>query len=280
VSSIRSIEERDLPAVISLMCDSFPRRDEAYFQRALERLAARRIPEGTETWGYLIDDDGPKGSVLAISSWHGPDEAPQLFVNISTWCVAPSHRGPLARQLYDRAGARDDAVNTNLSAAAHTLRTLDRLGFEPWTTGQFLAIGTRGRTTPAGLRTGAAAARDLPGHEQRLLADHDDKRFLTACLDCDGRLMPLVFVRRRIRGLVPAAQLIYCADTALLQAHMGTVLPWLRRRGCPFLILDASAPPAGLVGRFYPGQAAKYIRGRRPLLDVDHSYSEMLYLGF
>ncbi len=280
MSSIRGIEQQDLPAVIALMCESFPRRDEQYFRQGFERLAARDIPEDTEKWGYLIDDDGPKGAVLAISSWHGPKETRQLFVNISTWCAAPSHRGPIARELYNRAGSRADAVNTNLSAATHTLRTLDRLGFEPWTTGQFVAIATRGRTARAGLRTGAEAARDLPDHEQKMLNDHSDSRFLSVCIDCDGRLMPLVFVRRRIKGVVPAAQLIYCADLDLLKAHMSTVLNWLRRRGCPCMILDASAPLDGLVGRFYPGRAAKYIRGRRPALSVDHSYSEMLYLGF
>lgn len=280
MSVIRSIEDSDLDAVVALMCASFPRRDPLYFRTGLARMAERDVPGGTETWGLMIDDDGPKGAVLAISSWHGPPSARQLFVNISTWCVAPSHRGPLAKQLYDRAGARGDAVNTNLSAASHTLRTLDKLGFQPWTSGQFVAVAPRRRTQRAGVLTGAAALKTLPDHERGIFEDHGDGRFLPVALDCDGAILPLLLLKRRIKGVVPAAQLIYCPDLARLDAHMGALLAGLRRRGCLFLILDANGAKPDLHGKFYPGRAAKFYRGQQPAIDVDHTYSEMLYLGF
>ena len=75
-------------------------------------------------------------------------------------------------------------------------------------------------------------------------------------------------------------QLIYCADQALLLRHAGAVLPWLRRQGKIALILDASAAIPGLYGRFLAGKAAKYLRGAAPVMAVDHTYSEMYYLGF
>jgi len=281
VDKIRSIAEADLPAVITLMCESFPRRDRAYFEAGLRRLAAREIPEGCETYGYLIDDDGPKGAVLAISSWHGPPDARQLFVNISTWCVAPSHRGEMARELYRRAGARDDAVNTNLSAALHTLKTLDRFNFRPWTTGQFAGFAFRSRRSrAAALTPEQALARGMPEHQFRKLDDHRKLGCLTVCLEANGRIVPLVLLRRQIQRIVPAAQLIYCEDVAWLLDHGGALMWWLRLRGRTGLILDSNGPPPGMLGRFYPGKAGKYIRGQDPAIDVDHTYSEMVYLGF
>jgi hypothetical protein len=44
--------------------------------------------------------------------------------------------------------------------------------------------------------------------------------------------------------------------------------------------VDASAPLEGFFGRYYPGRAAKYYKGPLPGLFVDHSYSEMIYIGF
>lgn len=279
-SPIRPITEQDLDQVVALMADSFPRRDRAYFAQGLERLAARDVPEGTETWGYLIDDDGPKGAALSISSWHGPPDRQELLINISTWCVAPSHRGPVAKELYDRAGTHPQAIVTNLSAAKHTLKTLDRLGFAPWTTGQFLAIGPRRRTARAGVMTRADAFSALPDHQQAMFAAHRDDRFLRIVLDCDGRQLPLLLLRRKIKGVFPIVQLIYCEDTALLLAHSGPLFAWLRRRGIFCVIFDANGQMDTLAGRFFPGRAAKYTRGGRPSCDVDHTYSEMLYLGF
>jgi hypothetical protein len=281
LSNIRPIREDDLPQVITLMCESFPIRDRAYFEAGLERLAAREIPVGTETYGYLIDDDGPKGAVLTISSWHGPPDARQLFVNISTWCVAPTHRGDMAKELYRRAGDRDDAVNTNLSAATHTLKTLGRFDFRPWTTGQFVGFAFRGRRSAASILTPEqAVARGMPEHSAKVLADHAARGCLTPCLEADGRVLPLIVLRRRIKGIIPAAQLIYCDDTAWLLKHGHALLEWLRWRGLFGLIVDVNEPPAEMIGQFFPGKAAKYVRGQQPAMDVDHSYSEMLYLGF
>lgn len=281
MGNIRPIEEEDLPQVITLMCESFPRHDRAFFLAGLQRIAAREIPEGLPTYGYLIDDDGPKGAVLAISSWHGPPDARQLFVNISTWCVAPSHRGEMARELYRRAGERDDAVNTNLSAALHTLKTLGRFNFRPRTTGQFVGFAFRGGGLPATILTPEQAlARGMPEHHAKVLADHARFGCLTPCLEAEGRIMPLIVLRRTVKEIIPAAQLIYCEDLPWLLKHGRPLLWWLRRRALFGLILDTNEAPPEMIGRFFAGKAAKYVRGQDPAMDIDHSYSEMLYLGF
>jgi hypothetical protein len=54
----------------------------------------------------------------------------------------------------------------------------------------------------------------------------------------------------------------------------------LARRGYPFMLVDASGPVAGLTGRYVPAKASKYIKGPLPAKAIDHTYSEMVLLGF
>lgn len=278
---IRPIEEADVPAVCRLMAESFPRRDVGYFERGFERLAAAPEVPGCTRYGYVIDDGGLRGAALGIPSLHDYGHRRQPFVNISTWCVAPSHRGPLAKALYDRTGANAAAVNTNLSAAAHTIRTLEKLGFEPWTTGQFLALRARGpRPDSRVVAHDARGAPTLAAHHARVLDDHAGFGCLTPVIDAEDGPVPLVLLPRRVARAVPVAQVIYCERRADLGRHAGALLRWVRRRGRVGLLIDADDPIEGFAGRHYPGKAAKYLRGARPEYDVEHTYSEMVRLGF
>jgi hypothetical protein len=277
---IRPMTPDDLPAVVALMSESFQRRSQAYFEAGIARLTEREVPDGYERYGFVIDDDGVKGAILAIPSLHETPAGPQVFVNLSSWCVAKSHRGPAAKALYGRASDRPEAVNTNLSAAAHTLKTVGALGFRPWTVGQLVALGARARAEARVLSLDAAVAAGLPDPQARLLAYHARFGCLTPVIESNGGLMPLIFLRRKVRRLIPAAQLIYCPDRAEFLAQAAAVFAWLRLRGFPALLIDSNGPEPALRGKYYPGVAAKYVRGQAPRLDVDHTYSEMIYLGF
>jgi hypothetical protein len=277
---IRPLQADDIPAVISLMTESFPRRSRAYFATAFDRLSTREIPGGFERLGYIIDDVGPKGAVLAIPSSHKTPAGEQIFVNVSTWCVAPSHRGPAAKALYAQAAARSDAVNTNLSAAAHTLKTIEKLEFRPWSRGQFLAIGTRRSARTQILTIDQAVVAGLPDYQAGMLKDHAEFGCLTPVIESEGRLLPLVLLRRRVRRCLPVAQLIYCENRDAVLDRAAALFSWLRRRGYPALLLDTNGGQPSLRGRYFPGLAAKYYRGQSPKLDIDHTYSEMIYLGF
>lgn len=279
VGGIRPIEEKDLPGIITLFDEMFPGRGPAYFEAGLKRIAARDVPEGTQTYGYMVDDDGPKGAILTISTWHGPPDDRQLFINLSTWCAQRSHL-QFARELYRLGGERNDAVNTNLSAALHTLKTVVKCGYTARTTGQFAGFAVRGPRSKARILTPEQAlAKGMPAYYGKLLADHASMGALTPCLEAEGRILPLIILRRRIKGIIPAAQLIYCEDTAWLLRHGHALFGWLRLRGLPALLVDANEPLPQLVGRFFPGKGARYMRGQEPRMDVDHSYTEMVYLG-
>jgi hypothetical protein len=189
----------------------------------------------------------------------------------------------LAKALYDRAGGPQDWVTANLSAARHTLPTLDKLDFRPRTTGQFVALAARGRQGDGRMLSVADALQEgLNDSHARTLQDHAARGCLVGCLALSDGLMPLVFLPRRIKKVLTGGQLIYCQNMPRFLANARPVLRWLRSRqnGKMAMILDASGSLPQFHGVFMEGKAAKYLRGAEPIWDVDHTYSEMYYLGF
>lgn len=277
----RQIQDADLPQVITLLTESFPRRTRAYWQTGLATLGALPQIPGRPRYGYVIDDNGIRGVLLTYTSLHGSGTPRQVITNISSWCVAPSHRGPLAKGLYNFASRDEGITYTNLSAATHTLKTIVAFGFEPWTTGQAVGIG-RGKTPGfGGIVTVADADPDaMSASDLKMLRDHQDLGCIALCVRINGRLVPMIFVRRRIRRFIPCAQLIYCEHVRDFLDHSQAINRHLMRAGYPFLIFDCNGPVPEIKGRYYAGKAAKYTKGPRPVCGVDHTYSEMVYLGF
>jgi len=282
---IREIRDDDLAEVVALLCQGFPRRTPEYWRAGLQRLATRERPPYTEKYGYVLaTEDALGGVVLTIASDHEDGLKRQVFINISSWCAQPSFWGAPARELYRHACRRQDVTYTNLSAAAHTIKTITSFGFQEWTSGQMVAVGLKWDRSSLRklhfLTLNEAKSIGISSAEARLLADHEDFGCLAFCLETPNGLFPFVFVRRRIKGFVPCAQLIYCRNLGDLVEHGPAISMWLAIRGFPFMIIDASAMINGLTGCYFPGKARKYFKGPQPLKAVDHSYSEMVIFGF
>lgn len=279
---LRELEDADLPALARLMADGFPRHSLEFWRDRLRRIAEREHPPGTPKLGYGIDADGLQGAALTLGSLHGPADRRQTLVNISSWTVRPSHRGAAAKALYRHATRAEGITFSNLSAAAHTLRTITACGFREGTAGQVLAIGTRrtGARSPRMVATSDAGSAGLAPERAETLRYHEARGCLAFCVELADRLAPLIFLPRRLLFGIPVAQLIYCERSGDLLDHSRAVQRELLRRGFPALLVDASGPVEGLVGRYFPGKAAKYYKGPALPYAVDHTHSEMIYIGF
>ncbi len=281
---IRELDDKDIPEIVGLLAEGFPRRTRGYWQAGLRQLADRDRPASTEKYGYgLASDDGLQGVVLTIPSIHAGPAGPLVLVNISSWYARPAYRGTPAKELYRHATRRPEISYTNLSAVPHTIKTITSFGFREWTAGQVIgATWHRGPAVNRGrvLNTTEAERVGLTSAEATVLREHEAMGCLTLCLENDDRLSPMVFIRRRIKGLVPAAQLIYCQDVVSMAENGRAIWAWLARRGHPLMLVDASGPLPGLAGRYVPAKASKYIKGPLPVAAVDHTYSEMVLLGF
>jgi hypothetical protein len=109
--------------------------------------------------------------------------------------------------------------------------------------------------------------------------DHEGFGCISFCLELPTKLAPFIFLRRRVK-FMPCAQLIYCESLDDLVSNGRAISASLARRGYPTMIVDTSGPIPGLLGRYFPGKASKHFRGPAPTLAVDHTYSEMIFLGF
>jgi hypothetical protein len=280
-SEIRELTDADLPEAVRVLCEGFPHRSAAYWQRGLEHMTRLAVLPQTTRYGLGLHVDGTmRGVILAIPSHHVSSAGAQTIVNLSSWCVHPGHRGRAALQLYAQACSGPPEITyTNLSATAHTLKAVAARGFRESTAGQMLCIGTRPSPgTKRFVPPAQALAAGLSAPMARTLVDHEALGCLAVCLETPAKLIPLIFLKRRVKGL-PLAQLIYCESLADLAAHGLAITAWLAGRGHPAMIVDASGPVPGLRGRYFDGKARKFYKGPPTLLAVDHSYTEMMYFG-
>lgn len=280
--TIRELEERDLPELAQLMLEGFPRHPRAFWENSLRRIRNRVRAPGTPQYGYGIEEHGLQGAVLTLGSVHGPTDSPQTIVNISSWTVRPSHRGVPARELYRYASRFDRFTYSNLSPAPHTLKTIKQSGFRERTAGQIIAIGVRASdprpTQIVSLQDAERAG--LTPQKTAMLRYHSNLGCIAFCLELPDRLAPLIFLPRRIKPGLPVAQLIYCEHMDDFQDNSRSIYLSLLARGYPAILVDASGPLIGLIGKYFPEKAPKYYKGQPPVYAVDHTYSEMIYVGF
>lgn len=282
---IREIVEDDLPKVVALLCEGFPGRKPEYWRTGLRKIGTRERPEETEKYGFVLAADNElRGVVLTIPSIHLDGSGPRVFINISSWYVQPPFRGSPARELYRRACRREDVTYTNLSPALHTIKTIRSFGFEEWTAGQMIAVGLKwDRSSLQKNRivswSGIGSVEICPS-DKKLLADHESLGCLTLCIDTPNGASPFIFVRRRVKGFIPCAQLIYCRDSSDLVGHGLAISSWLMMRGFPLMLVDTSASIEGLLGLYMGSRGSKYFKGHRPIKAIDHTYSEMVFFGF
>jgi hypothetical protein len=111
-----------------------------------------------------------------------------------------------------------------------------------------------------------------------LLRDHAAFGCVTFWCVTAERAHPFVFRRRRAKGVLPCAQLIYCRDTADVVRFSGLIGRYLAARGCPLVVIDASGPVPGLPGIYLDGRP-KYFKGPdRPRIG-DLAYTEAALFG-
>ena len=282
---IRAIEDGDIAEVIALLCEGFPRRSTEYWRTGLRKLSERERPPQCEKYGYvLVADKALRGVVLTIPSLHENDSETQTFINISSWYAQPKFRGTPAKELYGYASRHQNVTYTNLSAASNTIKTITSFGFQEWTRGQMIAVGLRSRRSRLEqariIASNEVGRAEISSTEARVLADHQSFGCLTFYLETRDNLSPFIFVRRYLKGFIPCAQLIYCRNVIDLVEYGQAIYIWLTMQGFPLMLIDASGPIEGLVGRYFHGKASKYFKGPRPAKAVDHTYSEMVILGF
>jgi hypothetical protein len=279
----RQIAESDVAGIIALLARGFPARSLQFWQRALEHLGQHEPPPGLPKYGYLLESGGaPVGTLLLICSTSHTDGKLSARCNLSSWYVDPAFRS-YAPLLVSRALSHKDVTYLNVSPAPHTWPIIEAQGFVRYCDGVFVAIpvlsGLFGQSDVRILDPNTQPAAAFDPFEQEILRRHAELGCISLWCVTAERAYPFVFRSRRVKKVLPCAQLIYCRDIADFVRFAGPIGRYLARRGMPIVILDANAPIAGLIGSYRRGSMPKYFRGpQRPRLG-DLAYTEYAVMG-
>jgi len=279
----RQIGEADLQAVAVLLTRGFPNRDLKFWQDALARLSMHRAPAGLPRYGYLLESDGAVvGALLLICATMPAGATLADRCNLSSWYVEPAFRA-YATLLVSHALRYKDATFLNVSPAPHTLPIIKAQGFVCYCEGVFVAVpmlnslsgGDKVEVFEADRRPTA----DFDPFEREVLLEHAKYGCMSLWCATAERAYPFVFRSRRVKHVIPCAQLIYCRDLNDFSRFAGPIGRFLARRGQPLVIVDANGPLAGLIGLYRRNIMPKYFKGpQRPRLG-DLAYTEYAVLG-
>jgi hypothetical protein len=285
-STIRSrqIVTADREHIVALLARGFPVRSQRYWQRAFDALTVHPTPPGLPRYGYLLENAGtPVGVILLIFSSISHNGVSTLRCNVSSWYVEPDFRS-FAPLLISQATKHRDVTYVNVSPAQHTRPIIEAQGFARYSDGQFVCIPALSpnardrdaRILPFGSR--------LPPTYQRpdleLLEIHRHHGCLTLWGVAGEEAVPFVLLPYRLRGIVPCVQLVYCRDIGELTRFARPLGRYLLRRGWPVLIIDASGPVPGLIGKYFGGKSPKYFKGPHRPSFGDLAFTEAVLFGW
>jgi hypothetical protein len=279
----RTIEDADLASVVDLLFDGFAERTREFWQRAVDQLARRDIPQGYPRYGLLLEAEGrPVGVILLIYARIEDGEDRYVRCNVSSWCAVPQYRA-LASVLISRAVKYPEVTYVNLTPMPRSEPTLGERGFSRYGFGRFVTLpglsppwnGTEVET----YAQGGLAKGEVTPWEEAMLADHTRLGCLVLIARRGGKASPFVFTRHgnTLKNTVPQFLLIYCRSISDFVAHAGPLVRQLWRGGPAAIAINAKAPIEGLYGLFRPGQGQYYCGPRAPRLG-DLAYTEFAVL--
>jgi hypothetical protein len=278
----RQIGEPDAAAVADLLTRGFPERSRTFWQQVLARLTERPAPADLPRYGYLLESDGRTvGAILLIFSRLRCAGATTTRCNVSSWFVEPAFRG-YASLLVSKAFSHREATYLNVTPAPHTVPILLAQGYSPVNKGIFVAVPALQSRGDAAVRVASANSGLPPGaepFEHDLLLEHARYGCLSLWCTTAGGALPFVLRPRRLKRIVPCAQLIYARSVGDLVRCAGPLGRFLALRGRPLVIIDADGPIPGLAGKYLDARQPKYFKGPdRPRLG-DLVYSETAMFG-
>jgi hypothetical protein len=273
---LRPITEQDLPAIARLLCEGFANRSEAYWLRGLMRHARRPPPDGYPTFGFCLDSDGdPVGAILLLFSQvlSATGEC-TVRCNVSSWYVRPEFRS--FGSLLVTSTTRDKAVTYfNITPAPHTWVTVEAQRFSVYCKGQIYGVLPL-RAAVAGARAElfTDATTGLSPFEHDMLRQHAIYGCVSVVIKHGDDVLPFVFQKHRVKGIVPVWRLLYCRSTDDLVRYAGNLGWLLARHGSPLVRWDANEPARGIVGWYSEKRGRKYAKGPHPPRLGDLAFTE------
>ena len=280
----RVIEERDLADVVDLLATGFSTRSAAWWQRGIERLRRRASPVGYPRYGRLLETNGRVVGVLLTIHAEVPEAGSDTIVrcNLSSWYVESAFAGHAPLLL--GAALRDKSVTyINVSPAPHTQPIIEAQGFRPFASGSLATVPVlarrRERARVRLLKTSDGSIWSV-WSDGYLIGDQLALGCLCLVVEAGDGPRPFVFsAPRRLRGFLPAAQLLYCRDISDYVRFAGPLGPALLRHGSVVTLVDGVRQLPGVPGRSVNTGQRKYVVGSHTPRPGDLAYTELAIFG-
>jgi hypothetical protein len=276
---LRPIEDRDFSSALAVLKRGFPERTEAFWAGGLQKILSSPSRRNAQPIGFLMAVGGEDvGIVLTIpSERHGRDGMLNIF-NLAAWYVDEPHRW-LAPRMLQKVIAQQGAVFTDLTPSATAQLINQRLGFEvlnegfqvfplPWT-----ALRTRNQARMIPLDEA-----ELTSDTREMLDQHANLGCVVAVLKDGTARHPLIFSRITRRRL-PGARVILADSKNLIIDNLAVISRFLLGKGILFLMMDANRADAVAGSSIARWSAPTYVKGLADRKRIDHTYSELIFLG-
>lgn len=276
----RQITDGDVAAVADLLERGFgARRSRKFWQYVLQRLAERTVPAKYPRYGYLLESDRrPVGVFLQIFSTVWSGGTAKTRCNVSSVYVDPAFR-MYAPFLELQAFKHKNVTVLDVTPGPNRYAVVEARGYTRYGNGIFVALpALSGPPAVAPVRILKASARpDVPvdEHDRGLLLDHADFGCTSLWCVTPERAYPFVFRPCVLKGVLPAAQLVYCRDIDDFARFARPIGRFLARHLQFLVMIDANAPLRGLPGKFFPGKMPRYFRGPDQPRLGDLAYTEI-----
>lgn len=275
------ITPNNWPDAVKLLCEGFPERDEAFWEKGLERWINLVGNSFAQPVGYLTQDkDGELQSVLLTfrtPAYHGATPR----TNFSSWYVKDDvrSRAPL---MLKKLSHDANTTYTDFTPSASVERILRRLNYSEY---QAIHLGFWTPLTALGksqIVVDAGTTLEFVGQDSylgRAIDDHLKLGCTLLGLRTEDGIEPVLMRLKKRKRLVTSAEIIYCADIRAIEAHLPALCRHLMKRG--ILILECELPH--LPRRFQPafnwGEVSRFIKGSWNKFQLDGLYSEIPILG-
>jgi hypothetical protein len=280
----RQITEADAAAVSDLLGRGFgEQRSRKFWHFVLRRLAERTVPAKYPRYGYLLESDRrPVGVFLQIFSTVWSGGTPKTRCNVSSVYVDPAFR-MYAPFLELQTFRCKNVTVLDVTPGPKRYAVVEARGYTRYSNGIFVALpalsGPRGVAPVRVLK--APARPDVPfdEHDHALLLDHADFGCTSFWCVTPEKAHPFVFRPCVLKGVLPAAHLVYCRDIDDFARFARPIGLFLARRLQFLVMIDANAPLDGLPGKFFPGKMPRYFRGPDQPRLGDLAYTEIALFG-
>jgi hypothetical protein len=278
IMKLRPIDDCDFGNALAVLTRGFPEKSESFWAEGLQKILASPSRRDAAPIGFLMAMGGEDvGIVLTIPSERSSPGGTQDVFNLAAWYVDEKHRW-LAPRMLQKVVAQN-AVFTDLTPSLAAQAINQRLGFEilnegfqvfplPWT-----ALRPRKQA-----RVISVDEAKLPNDMRATLDQHARLGCIVAVLQDGAHQHPLIFSRMTRRHL-PGARVILTDSKKLIVDNLAVISRFLLRNGVLFLLMDANRADAAATGSIARWSAPTYVKGAADRNRIDHTYSELIFLG-